>query len=68
MKIKRILKNMAITVVIVICLIAVILTASLYPHAFWSMFVVGAIYWIVHDWTAEQDAITALWAEKRNPK
>ena len=68
MKIKRILKNMAITVVIVICLIAVILASSLYPHAFWSMFVVGAIYWIVHDWTAEQDAITALWAEKRNPK
>lgn len=67
MKIKRILKNMAITVVIVICLIAVILTASFYPHAFFSMLVV-AIYWAVHDWTAEQDAITALWAEKRNPK
>jgi len=55
MKIKRILKNMAITAAIVICLIAVILAAALYPRAFWSMLVVGAIYWAVQTCTAEQD-------------
>lgn len=52
MKFKRILKNMAITILICIVWIAGALVAALYPVPFLTL-VVGIIYWGVHSRTKE---------------
>ena len=57
MKIKRILKNMAITMLICIVLIAGALVAICYPNAFWSSLFVGFIYRAVHSWNADHDKL-----------
>ena len=46
----RILKNVAITISIVIFIIAIILTADKFPMGFWSCILVGFTYWAVDCW------------------